>query len=555
MNFRTPLLLVTASLIGAGCTDRQGLETAWKRARDAEAERIQIAVKLADAERRADALLADNGPLRAKLAEADRQVAELTRKVAETAATEKESREKTEQELKSLKAHRDELTEWVEKELLPLAEAQDQRLVNLKNAAEQMAAEVEKVRKLPWKHPVMRRLVSREQVYNWNVRDLKKDLPEEEARKIVASGVEMGLVKPGTDLYQMLGSFMEAGVAAFYKPTTKTFYHVAGNDGRGAYPVVFHELVHAMEDQHYALDVMMKAPKKNSDAQLAVKGLVEGSASYYGEVYEKLYPEDRKAMLKSQANPEMMKKQAAMMQVVPTFFIAIMGLYPYNNAKTFVRDMGGADPANVDRLFADPPASTEQVLHPAKFKDPANRDYPRIVAKPDLSKILTQGWTELDDDNMGELMTGCLLATLQAKGNPQMALVAIAGADGGVLFKGKVKSAVEGWDGDRYSLWINGENQCCIVWTTVWDSEADAEEFASTYAPLLAQKVTGGKVDPLPSPFRVTEKGGSRVSGLERRGNVVCAVLGAPADKAEDCMKAALAVSITADPRDARDSK
>ncbi len=467
----------------------------------------------------------------------------------------KKDREEIEKELKAAKSHRDELAEWVEKELLPLAEAQDQRLVNLKQAAEEMAAEVAKVRKLDWKHPVMRRLVSREQVYDWNVRDLKKDLPEDEARKIIASGVEMGLVKPGTDLYKMLGSFMEAGVAAFYKPTTKTFYHVAGNDGRGAYPVVFHELVHAIEDQHYSLDVMMRAPKKNSDAQLAVKGLVEGSASYYGEVYEKLYPEDRKAMQKSQMNPETMKKQAAMLQVVPTFFIAIMGLYPYNNAKTFVREMGGSDPANVDRLFADPPASTEQVLHPEKFKDPANRDYPRVIAKPDLSQILTQGWTELDDDNMGELMTGCLLATLQVKGNPLGAITAIAAPDGGVQFKGKVKTAVEGWDGDRYALWVNGENQCCIVWTTVWDTEADAAEFESTYAPLLAQKVTGEKAESLPTPLRVTEKGGTRVSGLERRGKIVCAVLGAPSGKEDDCMKAALAVSITADPRDARDGK
>lgn len=516
----------------------------------AEGEALRASLAASEA---AHAASARDGAARIAALEAESRAASAA--LAAKTEQSKKDLEKAEEDLKAAKSHRDELSEWVEKELLPLAEAQDQRLVNLKSAAEQMAAEVAKVRKLEWKHPVMRRLVSREQVYDWNVRDLKKDLPEEEARRIIASGVEMGLVKPGTDLYKMLGSFMEAGVAAFYKPTTKTFYHVAGNDGRGAYPVVFHELVHAIEDQHYALDVMMKAPKKNSDAQLAVKGLVEGSASYYGEVYEKLYPEDRKAMLKSQATPETMKKQAAMLQVVPTFFIAIMGLYPYNNAKTFVREMGGSDPANVDRLFADPPASTEQVLHPEKFKDPANRDYPRIVAKPDVSQILTQGWTELDDDNMGELMTGCLLATLSVKGNPMGAIAAVAAPDGGVLFKGKVKTAVEGWDGDRFALWVNGENQCCIVWTTVWDTEADAAEFESTYAPLLAQKVTGEKPESLSTPLRVTEKGGTRVSGLERRGNVVCAVLGAPSGKEDDCMKAALAVSITADPRDARDGK
>jgi hypothetical protein len=417
-----------------------------------------------------------------------------------------------------------------------------------------MGAEVARLRGLPWKHDVMRRLVTRTEVGEWMRRDLRKEMPEDKAREMVLVGAETGLCKRETDVYAIFSQFMEAGAAAFYKPDTRTFYHIEGNDGRGAYPVVFHELVHALEDQYFDLDALYKGIENDSDRALAMRGLVEGSASLYQGLYEKEHPEDAKAMMAAQMKPELMGKQMKMLNEVPPFLIASMGLYPYQNGKAWCQRMGAADPAVAERLYRDPPVSTEQVLHPDKFPFEGARDWPHAVAKPEAGDVLGAGWKELESDTMGELVTGVLLAQLRNGGSYAATVMSVGGATGGFGVSGATKKAVEGWDGDRYAAWVReGTDEALVLWSTVWDSDADAREFAETYAPLLGRKVTGQKLVETPSPVRFTQDGTGRVSGLEVRGRRVVAVLGAPADKFDALLERTLSAAVTPDSRDAAD--
>ncbi len=524
--------------------DRELLLAASRRAEDAERRRDEEAKELAAATARAAAEKDEKEAAKKELAAATAR-----------ADAEKDEKEAAKKDLDEVVAHRDELKEWIEDELLPVAEKSDPRLANLRDTAKEMAEEVEKTRGLKFKEPFMRRLISRAQVGEWMRRDLKKELPEDEARKLTLVGAEVGLLPPKTDLYEIFPLFFEAGALAFYKPETKTFYLIEGNDGRGARPVVFHELVHALEDQYFHLDDFYKAVEHHGDEELARRGLVEGSAVHFAEKYERSHPDDYAAMMKSQATPEMMKKQLAMLNKVPPFLIVTIGLYPYKNAPAWLAKIGADTPEQMAKLYADPPVSTEQVLHPEKFPLDGPRDYPHRIGTPDVASILGDGFEHVDDDEMGELMISMLLAQLEYRVNAFVFLNVVDMKTESLAFKDPVKKAAEGWDGDRYTAWIEkSTGRVCVVWTSVWDGEKDAQEFFDVYGRLLGRRVTGADPKEPPKPLRYADKDG-RVSGLDVAGARVVAVLGAPPEKAAALFAAVAAVKVEADPRDPNDSK
>jgi hypothetical protein len=109
----------------------------------------------------------------------------------------------------------------------------------------------------------------------------------------------------------------------------------------------------------------------------------------------------------------------------------------------------------VDGAFQDPPASTEQILHPEKYPD----DAPQVVNVQDLSAALGAGWSDLDFQDVGE---GWLRLMLQLR-----------------LDQGEADDAAEGWDGGQYRAWSDGA-RVAVVLDSVWDTEAEANEFAGS---------------------------------------------------------------------------
>jgi hypothetical protein len=516
-------------------------------------ERDELRSKLAAAVQERDALAKKAASLETQGRRDRGQLLDLRKKAGDADAL-REKVEELKKDDERVTAHRDELKEWIEKELLPIAEEHDPRLVNLREAAKDMAAEVENIRGLKFKQPFMRRLLTRDQVGEWMRRDLKKDMSEEDVRKMVVVGAAFGLMAEKTDVYAMFSQFMESGAAAFYKPDTRTFYHIEGNDGRGARPVVFHELVHAVEDQYFDLDGFYKAVEKDADVALARRALVEGSACHFAEKYEHEHPDDAKAFIQSQMNPELMQKQMKMMNSVPPWLVETIGLYPYKNAPAWLAKIGADDSAAIAKLYADPPVSTEQILHPEKFPLDGPRDYPHKIATPDVASILGDGYENVQDNDLGELTIGILLTQLQQGGKYAPTLMnSLDMKTGGVGFKGAAKTASEGWDGDRFTAWIETKTgKATVVWVSVWDSPKDAREFYETYGDLLGKRVLGKEWSSRPTPVRYAGADG-RKSGLDIDGTRVVAVLDAPADKVEKLFAAGAAAAVTADPRDPND--
>jgi hypothetical protein len=112
-------------------------------------------------------------------------------------------------------------------------------------------------------------------------------------------------------------------------------------------------------------------------------------------------------------------------------------------------------------MYRDPPASTEQILHPGKY---LHRDYPTAILPPELP----EGYRILVSNVLGELGVSIVLeANLGPDHDP---------------------AAVEGWDGDRVLLIRSPTGGLLLAWYTTWDTPEDAEEFEAAARKLLASR-------------------------------------------------------------------
>ena len=114
----------------------------------------------------------------------------------------------------------------------------------------------------------------------------------------------------------------------------------------------------------------------------------------------------------------------------------------------------------LDEAYREPPLSTEQILHPEKYR--AKPDPPTPI---DLGTLEPgDGWTEVGRNVVGEMQLGVLLRR-----------------HGG-------KAAAAGWDGDRFAVFEGPGGRLGLVWLSTWDTEDDAQEFARGYARFQATK-------------------------------------------------------------------
>ena len=145
-------------------------------------------------------------------------------------------------------------------------------------------------------------------------------------------------------------------------------------------------------------------------------------------------------------------------------------LFPYMKGVVFCAKLtndGGWKA--IDDAYRNLPQSTEQILHPEKFR--TNPDRPMTI---DLGPLKPgEGWKELGRNVLGEMQLAVLLRK-----------------HGG-------KPAAAGWDGDRYAVFEGPKDRLGLVWLTTWDSEDDAREFTSAYV-----KYQTSKLADLPKPRR-----------------------------------------------------
>ncbi len=350
--------------------------------------------------------------------------------------------------------------------------------VNTKAAA-RIQAKVVATRGLKFRSPVPIQAVTPADARAALERELHAQYSSDELAKLSRVYIALGLVPAGTDLERAYLDLYGQQIAGFYDPIgsrmvlvegavptdflTRTLGAVLQRDFVGEL-VLAHELTHALQDQHYGLDVG-RNDLGEDDAELARHAVYEGDATLAGfaVVMGSLGRRSAVALAgKLEGVP------GALAQAYPQIPAAIRETVAFQyvagvNFVSWAYQRAGWE--GVNALLAHPPFSSEQILHPEKYF--VRAEYPLNVRVGGLAPYVSAGWQVAEDSTVGEFTTRILAAQF--------------------LARDRAESVAAGWGGDRMVALSHGDD-LAIVWLTSWDSEQDAIEFFAGYGAILAAK-------------------------------------------------------------------
>jgi hypothetical protein len=219
---------------------------------------------------------------------------------------------------------------------------------------------------------------------------------------------------------------------------------------------VAHEIVHALQAQHFHPSV---PDNQSFDEGLAFRSLVEGDAA----LVERVIAERRKGQRTAntyaavRTEPRLAADAAFQRGVAPDALQGMPSLvrdclwFLYFSARRFVALVHGAGGYSlVNRMFRNPPESTEQVLHVDRY---LAGDRPIVIPEP----AAPAGYREVGRGRLGELGIDALL--------------------GRCLPLPVSQAAAAGWGGDSFLVARNDKGDLALLWATAWDDEVAAARF------------------------------------------------------------------------------
>jgi hypothetical protein len=267
---------------------------------------------------------------------------------------------------------------------------------------------------------------------------------EDDAEDFVQFLRVFGLVGPDVDV-EGLTAAADAGIAGFYDAERDRLYVRSAALTPFARMVMVHELTHALEDQHFDL-LRPDLDERDDEAGLGFTALVEGSAVVVeGRYYGTLSAADR-------ARADEATAAVAVGGSLPSAAGRIFD-FPYSLGPEFVDallEAGGQ--ARLDAAFADPPTTSEQILHPERY---LAGEGARPVAEPRPDR------RQVDAGALGEMWLFLVLDE--------------------VVTRAQAERAAAGWGGDRYVAWNQG-GRLCVRWHLVMDSPTDTAEVLAALA-------------------------------------------------------------------------
>ncbi len=373
-------------------------------------------------------------------------------------------------------------------------EAQAQ-LDALGRLTDEIAKEVETLRGWSFKQPIARQIATPEQVRAYIDRNLETSLPAGQIPIVEAMLRTIGLIPPTCDLKGTFLSIMENQVGGYYDPETRTMNLV---QRPGTMPAIVermmlaHELTHALDDQYVDLRSLMKrSGTETEDSDFVVESVTEGSAT--GLMLQYMVRAQMAGRVNVSELGDYARQEAERSKPfleAPRYFSSILGAYlcgmqflaKGNLMSLLTAPDNRAIGENLVAARTSLPRSSEQILHPAKYWDPAQRDEPVLVDDAAVERWLARPdrWT-VRRDTFGEL----LIAILTTPRDKLPDLTSMQTADAWTT------PAAAGWGGDRFYLLASGASAADAarslknlkgVWVTVWDTHADREEFVTALA-------------------------------------------------------------------------
>ena len=382
---------------------------------------------------------------------------------------------------------------WIFAAALPLSilAAQTPSESDLLQSADEVLADVVRIRQLQSKSPIAKGLKSRAEIEVYLRERLRKDYPAEEVLAEQKLLIKLGLIPDDTNLGKLLVSLFTEQIAGLYDFESGTFFIANWIPLEIQKPVMAHELTHALQDQHFDLSSLLQSEADNDDAMLARAALVEGEGfsvmlQYILDSMGTSFLDIPDIVKLSRTSLAATAEQYPVLAHAPEYLresLLFSYIYGARFVQAYLRRNSWKELSN---LYADLPGSTEQILHPEKYLD--DRDSPVNVESSEVPLQLEGSWKQIFQNVFGEFSLHLLLK--------QFIDVPTA------------EQASAGWDGDSVQLYESTAGQLTLIVLSVWDSKKDAGEFFDAYQKIIEKKYPSAR--PLPP----TERPNSSVTVL-----------------------------------------
>ncbi len=316
----------------------------------------------------------------------------------------------------------------------------------------EVMGQVERIRGFDYTHPVVAQPVSQEEIGADLVAYADLAYPAEQYARRSLAWDTIGVIPDGTSLRQAYESYGGSQVIGYYDTLTGKLKFIGSHSPSPLERITLaHELTHAIDDQRFGLEKLDVLGAECRDEDLAASvALVEGNATFFMLRWARTF---LTATEQVQVGIEAATQEVSTEGIPP--FIQRLQSWSYDGGLRFISTLeatGGLDA--VDEAFVEPPASTEQIIHPERYPN----DAPTPVDVPNLSEELGRGWEDIDVMTIGESWLALALG-LRLDGS-------------------EANAAAAGWDGGTYRAWSNGDDVAVLL-ATVWDNEPDAADFAA----------------------------------------------------------------------------
>ena len=333
-------------------------------------------------------------------------------------------------------------------------------------------AQVVAIRGLP-PTDVERKTIDGEALKTFNAENFEKDNPPDYVAANERMYKAFGLLPADQSLKTLFLDLIDSQVAGFYRPDDKSLYVVSRTGTiNGADKITFaHEYDHALQDANFDVFTEHEELLDETDRALARAAVYEGDATLLMIVWAgaNMTPEEFADVQAAGTDPA----SVAVLERTPPILVESL-LFPYTAGQAFILPMQTAGGwAAVDAVYEDLPRSTEQILHPDKYRDgeePVDVQLPATLA-PDMG----EGWTVAAQDTFGEFQLGVWLRESGMRASDASA-------------------AAAGWGGDRLAVLNGPDGAWAVVMRSTWDSDADADAFQQAAGTAVADGANAGTV-------------------------------------------------------------
>lgn len=325
------------------------------------------------------------------------------------------------------------------------------KLYQKKQERRQLEKELVGIRGLEFLKLVKYRTMKKEDVKN----KIQDKMGEEPIVKDEVVLKKFGFLKKDETILPHITRLYTEQVQGMYDEDSGDMFIVKGLPLTGNLQRMFlvHELTHALQDQHFNLKGL-PLNSENDDTALACLALIEGDATLAMFEYYKNNLKIYKIFwdLLSYLSVDQSEFYSS------PYYIRENLIFPY---KWGIRFVTGRTWDGIDKLYKDPPGSTEQIMHPERYPE----DKPVDI---DISENIPE-WRLLDSNTMGEFNIRVLFS----------------------IYLGEYESILptKGWGGDKWQVWEEPDTgKLRIIWYTIWDTSKDAEEFFNAFKRLIGKR-------------------------------------------------------------------